>query len=121
MVTVINPNGTLHVTIFCCKGGTATFGNPAFNHTELESLLMESDASVLICHRDNVPVALKAAKNVGIPRKNILVFGNEVVNGVQPYSSALVRERRAKHIKYTPGEAKSKTAYLPFSSGTTGK
>ncbi|CAO3658670.1 unnamed protein product [Umbelopsis vinacea] len=102
-------------------GGTATFGNPAFNHTELETLLMESDASVLICHRDNVPVALKAAKNVGIPRKKILVFGNEVVNGVQPYTSALVRERRAKHIKYTPQEAKTKTAYLPSSSGTTGK
>jgi long-subunit acyl-CoA synthetase (AMP-forming) len=95
--------------------------NGAYNERELQYHLQEADATVLFCHEDNISIALKAADEAGIPRDRVLLFGDKVVNGILPYTSVLVGNRRAKHIKYSAEEAKATTAYLPFSSGTTGR
>lgn len=95
--------------------------NGAYNERELQYHLQEADATVLFCHENNISIALKAADEAGIPRNRVLLFGDKVVNGILPYTSVLVGNRRAKHIRYSAEEAKTTTAYLPFSSGTTGR
>lgn len=80
-----------------------------------------TNAKVLIAHPTNVDSALVAADLVGLPKSNVFVFGNEVANGVLPYSQVfLTGQRRATLIDLTAQEAKDTVAYLCFSSGTTG-
>jgi AMP-binding enzyme len=109
------------MTILICKGGTVALVNGAYNENELQYHLQEADATVLFCHEDNLTIALKAADKARISRNRILLFGDKAVNGIRPYTTVLVGNRRAKHIKYSAEEAKTATAYLPFSSGTTGR
>ena len=78
-------------------------------------------AKVLICHEENLETALKAAERVGILTKNIFIFGDKAIKGIQPFQTALIRERKAVPAELTYQEAKDKVAYLCFSSGTTGK
>lgn len=80
-----------------------------------------TSAKVLICHKENLKTALQAADKVGILKKNIFVFGDIAVEGVQPFTGALIKQRKAVPKKITYEEAQEKVAYLCFSSGTTGK
>lgn len=80
-----------------------------------------SRAKIIICHEENVKTALKAADRVGISEKNIFVFGECDINGIQPFKKALLQKRRSVPDALTYEEAKDKVAYLCFSSGTTGK
>ncbi|KAH8555263.1 hypothetical protein BGW37DRAFT_511373 [Umbelopsis sp. PMI_123] len=123
-VAIFSPNQVDYSAVMfgiVAAGGTVALVNGLYNVQELKYHLQESDASVLVCHTDNVSTALEAADLAGIPRSRVLLFGDKAVNGIQPYTSVLVGEKRAKHIKYTAEEAKNVIAYLPFSSGTTGK
>ncbi|KAI9285882.1 hypothetical protein BC943DRAFT_360097 [Umbelopsis sp. AD052] len=122
-VAIFSPNQVDYSAVMfgvVAAGGTVALVNGAYNENELQYHLQEADATVLFCHEDNISTALKAADKAGIPRNRVLLFGDKVVNGVKPYTSVLVGKRRAKHIKYSAEEAKTATAYLPFSSGTTG-
>jgi long-subunit acyl-CoA synthetase (AMP-forming) len=78
-------------------------------------------AKVMICHEENIETALIAGERAGVLRKNVFVFGKKVINGVQPFETALVRTRKAVPAELTHEQAKEKVAYLCFSSGTTGK
>lgn len=78
-------------------------------------------AKVIICHEENLETALIAGARVGVPKKNILIFGDKAVSGVQPFQTALIRDRKAVPQELTYEEAKEKVAYLCFSSGTTGR
>lgn len=88
---------------------------------ELRHQLELSDAKVLVAHPENIDVAIQAAALVGIPKRNILVFGQEKIQGILPYTSVLMKERRAVVTLLTTEEARSRPCYLCFSSGTTGK
>ncbi|CAO3593102.1 unnamed protein product [Absidia cylindrospora] len=102
-------------------GGVLSPSNPRYSVEELRHQLELSDAKVLVAHPENIDVALQAAALVGIPRRNILVFGQETIQGILPYTSVLMKERRAVVTALTPEEARSRPCYLCFSSGTTGK
>ncbi|KAK4516851.1 uncharacterized protein ATC70_000176 [Mucor velutinosus] len=101
--------------------GATTTANPNYNIEELSYQLEMTKAKVLICHEENLETALQAAERVGILKKNIFVFGDKAVKGIQPFQTALIRERKAVPAELTHQEAKDKVAYLCFSSGTTGK
>lgn len=75
----------------------------------------------MICHEENLDIALTACASSGILRKNIFIFGDKAINGVQPFATALMRARKAVPEELTHEQAKEKVAYLCFSSGTTGK
>jgi 4-coumarate--CoA ligase len=78
-------------------------------------------AKVLICHEENLETALISGARAGVEKKNIFLFGDKAINGVQPFQSALIRDRKAVPEELTHKQAKEKVAYLCFSSGTTGK
>lgn len=80
-----------------------------------------TNAKVLICHQNNVETALQASERAGILRKNIFVFGEKTIKGIQPFQTALIRTRKAIPEELTYEQAKNKVAFLCYSSGTTGK
>jgi 4-coumarate--CoA ligase len=104
--------------------------NPEFTSDELLYQLRETKASVMIVHPETLDAALSAAEAYGISPERIILFdgkspsihasnyptvGDLVQQGLSKADPAFV-ERRLQ-----PGEAKTKLAFLSFSSGTTGK
>ncbi|RDB15263.1 4-coumarate--CoA ligase-like 7 [Hypsizygus marmoreus] len=112
-------------------GGVISGANPDFASNELVYQLEQTKASIIIVHPDSLETALAAAKTVGFPSERVVVFdrssgsrsgivdrltiGDLVKQGLTTHDSPFV-EKRLK-----PGEAKTKLAFLSFSSGTTGK
>lgn len=104
--------------------------NPDFSSDELLYQLKETKASVLIVHPDALTTALAAARAADIPPDRIIVFdptppvqyrGNHCTVG-ELINQGLARPEPS-YVERTlrPGEAKTKLAFLSFSSGTTGK
>ena len=108
--------------------------NPNFSPSELTYQIAETKASILFVHHspDCLDNALQAAKTANISMDQIILFDtldhHPVTEGVAKFMSVsdLVRigtensnqpfiERRL-----SPGEARTKLAYLSLSSGTTG-
>lgn len=102
-------------------GGATTTANPNYNAEELVYQLKLTKAKVVICHEENLETALVASEQSGIEKRNIFVFGDKAIRGIQPFSTALVRTRKTTLEELSPEQYKNKTAYLCFSSGTTGK
>jgi len=83
----------------------------------------------IIAHPDVLPVAMKAAEHLGIPHDRLVRFGGP--GRVTPNFSGhnvhdlvehgLNQEAKFVECRLEPGEAKTKVAFLLFSSGTTGK
>ncbi|CAG8559105.1 34873_t:CDS:10, partial [Racocetra persica] len=101
-------------------GGTVTAANPKYTAREFASQLIDSGASVIIVHPKFLDTAIKAAKDARIPESRIFLFGNREVRGFQSYNS-LIGDREAEPVSYSPDEARNTTAFLCYSSGTTGK
>jgi len=97
-----------------------TFVNPEYTIEEFTCQLEDSGANYIVASPSCVSVAIKAAAKAHIPHKNIFLFGDKEIKGIKPYSS-LISEREMNPIEYPPEEVKSTTAYLCYSSGTTGK
>ncbi|OAD01379.1 hypothetical protein MUCCIDRAFT_153656 [Mucor lusitanicus CBS 277.49] len=129
VVAVYAPNQVTKLTTISSQfwehwppvNGAATTANPNYNVDELFYQLEMSRAKVIICHEENVKIALKAADRVGISKNCVFVFGENSINGTRPFQEALLGSRRAVPDALTYEEAKDKVAYLCFSSGTTGK
>ncbi|KAI8058837.1 hypothetical protein BDF21DRAFT_467674 [Thamnidium elegans] len=95
--------------------GAITTVNPNYNVEELPYQLIKVNAKVIICQKDNIEVALIANARAGIQKHNIFIFGDEQVNGIQPFKKALIRDRKAVLEELTFEEAKEKVAVLAFS------
>lgn len=103
------------------EGGITTTANPSYNVEELYYQLDQTKAKVMICHESNIETALAAGLRAGIERKNFFIFGDKVVQGIQPFEKALIRKREAVLEELTYEQAKERVAILCFSSGTSGK
>lgn len=95
--------------------------NPTYSIEELHYQLSLTKAKVLICHEDNIKVALAASSQAGIDKMNIFVFGNKDVDGVHPFQKVLIGKREATLEALTPKQCKETIALLAFSSGTSGR
>ncbi|CAG8653974.1 19213_t:CDS:2 [Racocetra fulgida] len=95
--------------------------NPKNTATELSYQLNDSGASVLIVHPKCLEVAIEALIDAKIPTSRVLLFGDKEIKEYRPYRSILIDNHEIEPIYYSPEEAKSTTAYLLYSSGTTGK
>ncbi|CAG8524389.1 8634_t:CDS:10, partial [Scutellospora calospora] len=102
-------------------GGKVTTANPKYRAKELEYQLINSGASVLIVHPEFLESALEASNNAKIPTSRIFLFGDKEIKGLKPYRSILLGDREIVPVSYTSEEVESTTAYIPYSSGTTGK
>ncbi|CAG8599655.1 13249_t:CDS:10 [Cetraspora pellucida] len=103
-------------------GGKVTMTNPKFKTIEeLSYLLTDSGASVLVVHPEFFEAVIEASINAKIPTSRVLLFDDQEINGYKPYRSIMICDHEIEPINYTPEEAKSTTAYIIYSSGTTGK
>ncbi|CAG8448074.1 925_t:CDS:2 [Funneliformis caledonium] len=101
-------------------GGRVSPANPMYTIEEFTHQLKDSGAKYIAVFPPFLSNAIKAAAAANIPESNIFLFGDKEIDGVKPYSS-LISEREVIPVEYSSEEAKSTTAYLCFSSGTTGR
>ncbi|KAI7863085.1 hypothetical protein BDF14DRAFT_1847711 [Spinellus fusiger] len=102
-------------------GATIAAINPSYNANEASEMIMTVGAKVLITHKDNIDTALKVAQISGVPLKNVFIFGDVAVKNIQPYTKRLLVNRKAAIVDLEGDESKNTTAFICFSSGTSGK
>uniref|UniRef100_A0A8H7XP03 Uncharacterized protein n=1 Tax=Psilocybe cubensis TaxID=181762 RepID=A0A8H7XP03_PSICU len=111
-------------------GGIISGANPDFLSSELLYQFHETKASLMIVHPDSLDVALEVAKQAGLPSDRIILFsandGTEKPSEGHETVDSLVELGLRSNLAFTertfaPGEAKTKLAFLSFSSGTTGR
>ncbi|CAJ0845838.1 9577_t:CDS:2, partial [Entrophospora sp. SA101] len=106
-------------------GGAVTTANPNYTVDELTYQLTDSKASIIVAHPSTLPTVLKAANNVKIPTSKIFVFdeNEDLDHGIRTFISLFKDDDDdSAIIHYTTEEkVKSTTAYLCYSSGTTGR
>jgi len=102
--------------------------NPSYTTDELVYQLKLTKAALILAHPDVLSTTLAAARLAGIPPDHIALFNpdsktrsvpnhttlNELVQAGLGQPPSFVEKR------FTPGEARTKLAFLCFSSGTTG-
>ncbi|CAG8604779.1 10155_t:CDS:2 [Diversispora eburnea] len=126
VLALISPNEVDYpVVVFgtIAAGGKVTLVNPLYTANEFEYQFSDSNSSIIVVHPFCLSAVKEAAKKLEIPQSHILLFGDKEIDGFQPFSTLLIsnnEEEEFKPIEYTFEEAKSTTAYLCYSSGTTG-
>ncbi|KAF9206560.1 hypothetical protein BGZ49_002229 [Haplosporangium sp. Z 27] len=100
-----------------CAGGIVTTINHSYTLDEVVHQLKDSGAKYMVTTIDLLPTASKAADICGIAQDAILLFGpDDPTSGKRSYKS-IYAKRLATPVKIDMEE----TAYLCYSSGTTGK
>ncbi|PKY14579.1 acetyl-CoA synthetase-like protein [Rhizophagus irregularis] len=123
VLSIFSPNQVDYVTVIfgtIAAGGVVSPANPTYTVEEYTFQLKDSGSSVIVTHPLFLQVAVKAATAAKIPESNIFLFGDEKINEILPYTS-LFGDREAIPLEYTPEEVKNTTAYICYSSGTSGK
>ncbi|KAG8669331.1 hypothetical protein FPOAC1_008723 [Fusarium poae] len=108
--------------------GIVTPANAAYSVDELTHQLRASGAKALFTCTPLLEVALEASRNVGIPEENVFLFEIPRAEPVSKFTYAsledLVREGseldRLDEQQWVPGQGARQTAFLCFSSGTSG-
>ncbi|CAG8446414.1 12062_t:CDS:10 [Acaulospora morrowiae] len=124
VLAIFSPNQVDYPVVLLgtiAAGGKVTTVSPNYKATDLSYQLIDSGASVLIVYPEILEIAIEALIDVKIPAFRVLLFGDKEIKGYKPYRSILICDREIDPIYYTPEESKSTTAYLIYSSGTTGK
>ncbi|KAI8904666.1 hypothetical protein EDD86DRAFT_194625 [Gorgonomyces haynaldii] len=121
VVGIYAPNSIVYplVVLGTINGGfTITTANPQYTADELAYQLQDSKAKVLLTVKDVLDNAWTAAQKCGIPRDRVFVIGEQV----EGFPSA---ERLFDGITFSATfskeEIKERSAYLCYSSGTTGR
>lgn len=102
--------------------------NPNYVADELLYQLTTTKARVVICHPDAVDTVLTATRQCGLPADHIILLDRLSQPSPIPFPVVgdLVEEgvgqiKRFNERRLSPGEGKTKLAFLSFSSGTTGR
>ncbi|KAH0590948.1 hypothetical protein H2248_001061 [Termitomyces sp. 'cryptogamus'] len=109
-------------------GGVITPANPAYKADELVHQLLVTRASLLIIHPAFLPIALIAAKEVGLSGDRIVFIEPSLRKTTSDHFTVdqlveygLCNPMSYAELCFKPGEAKTTLAFLSFSSGTTGE
>ncbi|KAL5519237.1 hypothetical protein ACEPAH_920 [Sanghuangporus vaninii] len=131
VVCILSPNHVDYpVAIWAAHrlGAVVSCANPTHTADELVYQITTAEATVLAVHTGSLPTALAASRKAGLPADHIFLIDELKTHNPFPFPtiSSLVREGLSKphyfkERKLSPGEGKSKLAFLCFSSGTTGK
>ncbi|KAI9795347.1 MAG: hypothetical protein M1835_005960 [Candelina submexicana] len=111
--------------------GISSPANAAYSSAELEHQLKDSGSKVLFTNAPLLPVALEAACKVGIPKDRIylLELPTEATGGQTPpkehktVNELIIKgERlpRLEQLRWERGQGAKQTAFLCYSSGTSG-
>ncbi|KAK0111737.1 hypothetical protein ONS95_002076 [Cadophora gregata] len=111
-------------------GGVVSPANPAYTVRELVHHLHDSGAKFLFTQKSLLPVALEAAREVNLPKRNIVCIGEEKdrpekeKEGIRWFPELLEEARRLVDEKGVKERVKvdpeKDLAVLAYSSGTTG-
>jgi len=104
--------------------------NPSYTVAELVFQLQTSRANLIFTHSEFVKTAVTAAQEIGIPQDRIVIL--PATGGKQTTGDAIIgisieelissaKSTSFKEYQLKPGQAKTKLAFLSFSSGTTGR
>ncbi|KAI8904681.1 hypothetical protein EDD86DRAFT_194567 [Gorgonomyces haynaldii] len=121
VVGIYAPNSIVYplVVLGTINGGfTITTANPQYTADELAYQLQDSKAKVLLTVKDVLDNAWTAAQKCGIPRDRVFVIG-EQVEGFP--SAERLFSGSAYRAEFSEKEIKERSAYLCYSSGTTGR
>ncbi|KAI5364239.1 Putative AMP-dependent synthetase/ligase, AMP-binding, AMP-binding enzyme domain-containing protein [Septoria linicola] len=105
-------------------GGRVSGASPAYNEEEMTYALQKADAKFLMTHKDSMDVAIKSAKNAGVPRENIILLEGEL-DGFKDIKTVIEEGKSLGEPVpvWTIPEGKTNfdvCGFLSFSSGTTG-
>jgi len=107
--------------------GVSSPANASYSADELQHQLTNSGAKVLFTVQPLLPIALEAAQKAGLPRNRIYICempgeaaGNSEFKtlGQLTAEGALLPE--LEPIRWEPGQGARQTAFLCYSSGTSG-
>lgn len=111
-------------------GGISTPANAQYGQSELEHQLKDSGAKCLFTCLPLLDVSKAACKNVGIPENKIYILElpEAVAGGVSGKGFKTVNEfikegsnlPRLEELQWSKGEGARRTAFLCYSSGTSG-
>ncbi|EIM92300.1 amp dependent CoA ligase [Stereum hirsutum FP-91666 SS1] len=132
VVCIFSPNHVDYpVAIYAVHrlGAIVTAANPAYNAAELEYQLSTTKTVSIIVHPAFLPAALEAASKCSIPAERIILLSDSQSSkskDVHPHLDDLIAYGLSQKPNFVErrlakGEAKTKLAFLSFSSGTTGK
>ncbi|CAO3616384.1 unnamed protein product [Cunninghamella echinulata] len=116
-VAIFAPNQYDHIVLYfslLLTNCVITPGNPSYTE------ITDSGANALVTIPELLPILLKVCQQAGIPRERIFLFGNEEVDGCKPFYS-LIRPGQRVSGPSKDFDAKKDTAFICYSSGTTGK
>lgn len=120
---------SLTASVSACNSVLRRAANPAYNAAELEYQLSTTKSVNIIVHPTFLPAAVEAASKCGIPAERIILLDDSQPSkskGVHPHVNDLIAYGLSQKPNFVErrlakGEAKTKLAFLSFSSGTTGK
>jgi len=103
-------------------GGIVSPANPGYTADEFAFQLKDSGAKAIVTQKAMLDVVLRAAKQVGIPDDRICLMGDEkdTTYKFKHFTSVrnLAGTSRYRRVKINAAED---LAFLPYSSGTTGR
>lgn len=103
-------------------GGIITPANPAYTPDELAFQLKDSGAKAIATQKPFLDNARKAASIVGIPEERIILIGDDKDETYKFKHFTSVRNLAGtSRYRRTKVNADDTLAFLPYSSGTTGK
>jgi 4-coumarate--CoA ligase len=102
--------------------------NPSYVDEELVYQLQTTHSKLIITHLAVLNTVLSAARKVGLPTDRIVLLESSANSDTHIHftlddliAEGLSKEPHFVERRLAPGEAKTKVAFLNFSSGTTGK
>lgn len=105
-------------------GAVMSGANPSYTRDELAFQVKLAKAKYVFAHPVSYNVALEAAKDIGMPAENVILFeakeGSTSVITIDQLEQIGKTRPEAEYLKLRPNEAAKKLAFLSFSSGTSG-
>lgn len=107
-------------------GGIVAPVNPALSIQDLHQQIERSEARGLVVHPDCLPVALKAARTANIPLERVLALRFDqnlpIEDGISTVEQFIANVKVPPDmVRYRPRiDSRRDTAFLVYSSGTTG-
>lgn len=118
----------IYITSGVCLKTLPRPSNPSYTDKELVYQLQTTKTKLIITHPVALKAVLSAAQKISLPTDRIVLLetpANFIPTGLSTVNDMVAEglsiDPRFVERQFAPGEAKSKVAFLSFSSGTTGK
>lgn len=112
-------------------GGVSSPANASYSAAELAHQIRDSKAKALVTCLPLLSISLEAAAKAGLPHSRIYLFDvpEQILGGAKPLAEIKTIDQLLKtgkslpaleELRWTAGEGARRTAFLCYSSGTSG-